>query len=130
MNTALVGQVAVEALAPRHAESAAHLASRLGRYAKRAALAVRDDDSLHRAPFHGEEVLARPVGRSEGLNRLHDARIALFLKQFAAGFGDVRHLREVEHALDVEPVCQLFCSECRKPQPEHRFLQFGRTFSE
>ena len=100
----------MKALAPGHAETAAHLAARLRGHAERFAVAVGNDDGLDGAEPGGysfaperEEILAGAVTGGEALERLDQSELILLFETFAARLGKVGHPVDGTHTFLVEP---------------------------
>ena len=117
-------QVGLESEPPRRAEIAIHLASRLGRDAKRGAVAVGDVDALYVATGADvEEIFHRAVDGFHPRCRLLSPRDVVGGEPFPVFLGDVDHLVEITHFFLIQPFGELTAHELRHSAGKGHFCQ-------
>ena len=119
------GQMPLETLPAGHAELASHTASHLATDTQRAALLVRNEDTLHRVSGQGgEEVLCRAVHTALCLHGRHKANGVALGQQIACLLGNVGHVLHVGDILLVNPSEHLPGGKGGKASTCGHFLQF------
>ena len=108
----VAGEVAMESLAPGHAEVAVHAAALLRRDAQRVPVLVGDIDGLDGLTVaHVEEVLDGAVLALLGLRGEVEPHAVALGQPLAVGLADVEHLAEGGDTLVVDPPTQLLGGE-------------------